>query len=410
MLGRRRDPYVFLDVLSRCCSLDPTSPLIRLKKPEQQQPAQPLPQQSPQTAGATTGARAAGGSGEPSRRPSNDGGSSGPAAMDLTPIAVGPTTASRTAQDGVKSLGPPVTPAVPPTLAKVTRKSVPASFVDVIDALVDVVMSYKGQSPTRVETAAGPSPVPAQQLSAATNAESMDIDNAPAEAGSTAQQPTAAASCDASPVLSTAEAEAQLQVLLRKSSDTVMQRLALRFLTEFSLLFSPTVGLLLKRDDQLAIAATAASLAEAASPAVTAIAAVDTGKSHHGVPPHTVVKGERKDDKEKDVVAPRDKDREEKTPHAQRRSGVLSSGTGGKGAAETARKHQQGHAHVLAAAGVADAGVGQHRAGALLRHLIHVQLVCGDQMSGAGTVTSMSLTDKVNELLQVGKGIAQTHA
>ncbi|GIL92299.1 hypothetical protein Vretimale_18444 [Volvox reticuliferus] len=396
-----RDPYVFLEVMSRCCSLDPHSPLIRLKKPEQQQP---------QTAGQASGQAA----GEPARSTS-EGGGNGAAAMDATPApapmlagtaAAGATPiAGLVGPDGAKTPGLAVQPIMPLTVAKVTRKSVPASFVDVIDALVDVIMSYKGPPPAAAEPVVKPASSP----------QAMEVDNAPmpvegvvTEAGAVQQVP---AIVDATPTLSAAAqqqvAELQLQVLLRKSSETVMQRLALRFLTEFSLLFSPTLGLLLKRDEQLAGVAAAAAAAEAASP--SSGPTVDAGKGQHG-PPHAAIKGERKDDKERNVHAQRDKDskeREDKTPHTARRAAAAATGTGGKGALETVRKQQQqpnsqGHAHGQPVASGLDAATGQHRAGALLRHLIHVQLVCGDQSPGCSVTgaAGMSLTEKVNELLQ----------
>ncbi|GFR50880.1 hypothetical protein Agub_g13169, partial [Astrephomene gubernaculifera] len=451
-----RDPFVFLDVLSRCCSLDPTNPLVRLKKPQEQQPQQGQQQQQPQQQQGQQG----------SRRVSQEGGGGGPAAMDLTPAPSGSTAAAAAAlaagaaagaagagnEAGAGGAGGSKTPPhgapsqhhpVPPTVAKVTRKSVPASFVDVIDALVDVVMSYKGQlaaaAPSLVSAAAAEKK-PAGSSTGGAAGESMDVDPASAAAAAAAagpstsggQPPSDTAPAGASGTATTTAAaaaaaqqqqqavEAQLQELLRKSSETVMQRLALRFLTEFSLLFSPTVGLLLKRDEQLAgaVAAAAAAAADAAAAAAATSPAGEAGKPA----PATAVKSERKVEEGKDTHAARD-NKEEKTPHpvSHRRASMAAAAaagaatTGGKhhhhhSGADTAKKqHPQHPQQQQTTTNATDQHQQQqqHRAGALLRQLIHVHLVAGSDPAGAaaaggppGMAGVAPLADKVNELLQ----------
>ncbi|KXZ41108.1 hypothetical protein GPECTOR_790g10 [Gonium pectorale] len=440
-----RDPYVFLDVLSRCCTLDAGSPIIRLKRTDQQQ-AQPAPPGQPaQAAGAAAAA------GEQPRRSSHEG---GPTAMDLTPASPGtaavgaaaPAAAggAAAAADGSRTPAPPgagaaasvgagagAGPVVPPTLAKVIRKSVPASFVDVIDALVDVIMSYKGQRPV---TPPAPAAKPAAAAAATAGGESMDVDVttpppvAAAAAGDDAAPSAAAAAGGADPAAPSAQSsaarqaalEAQLQSLLRQSSEVVMQRLALRFLTEFSLLFSPTVGLLLKRDEQLTGAVAAAVAAAAADAAATpsagdAVAKAAEGKGHKGES-HDDTHAPRDKEKEKDKE--KDKEHGFKTPHASgRRASAAATGgkhghghghaeTGKKGAAAAAaaaaaQQHPPQTPHPAADAQAAAQPHAQpHRAGALLRQLIHVHLVTGEPGVGGGSGGAVSLTDKVNELLQ----------
>ncbi len=444
-----RDPYVFMDVLARTCTVSSTSPAapphISLRKPTD--PPPPAQGQHGAAAAATGGAgtqRPAGGS----RRGSRDGGASG---MDLTPAPSG-STAAAAAQlaeaagaaaavaDAPAAPGTtvPKTPA-PPGTRHVTRKSVPASFVDVIDSLVDVIMSYKGSSRTAQQDAASGA-APAGN-SASAQPESMELDAAGGSAQGAAASTTAAAvaggaagapaSAAGAAAAGTApgsgaaaaptqqqlkqqqEVESTLQQLLHNSPE-VMQRLSLRFLTEFSLLFSATVGLLLKRDEQLAIGALGSSAAAAAAAAADAVSPVA---------PATEVKGGGKGD----TQAARDKDAVATPASGLRRgaSGNVMGGTAGKGArgGDTASKRHasghdkdskekdkekdvhdkdgrdkdgkekektgQGHGH----------GHGQHRAGALLRQLIHVHLVADD---GAA---SFPLGDKVNELLQVGGAV-----
>jgi hypothetical protein len=136
----------------------------------------------------------------------------------------------------------------PKSAAKPHKKLVPGNFVEVIDALLDVVMSYNG------------APVREQQQQSAAEPLAMDLDQqSPRQLGQQPQPATGppAAAAAAQPAAAgigagTDTAPLPVDLLLRKlnpaAREVGIQALVLRLLGDYCLLYNNTVGLLLKRD------------------------------------------------------------------------------------------------------------------------------------------------------------------
>ncbi|KAK9830284.1 hypothetical protein WJX72_010812 [[Myrmecia] bisecta] len=171
----------------------------------------------------------------------------------------------------------------PKSTMKGSKKVVPASFVEVIDSLVDLLLRYKGleltppqtnsktTSPDAMETdTPSGSAVDAQAAQPAAQGQAnppphgqalprgttvvVETSNGPmrmrvmnaqplngAEGGAAGQAPSAAQD-----LLSTK------QVLNEKEREVLVQCIALKMLTDFTLMYSSCVGVLLKRDAELA--------------------------------------------------------------------------------------------------------------------------------------------------------------
>jgi hypothetical protein len=269
-----REPAVFLQAVARTCTLESGrgETMVRLKTPkeQQQQPQQPQQQQGGAASRDATAAAAAGE--QAPAEPSAAGSSSAAAAAAQTPaVAVRPAGAADSAAAGGNvtpragdardsSAGGAAAVGVK-SAAKASRKLVPGSFVEVIDALLDVVLSYQGV-PTQQQQ---------QQQRDAAGSTAMELDTA-AGAGTAAaapaadqQQPSGAAATPAAaaapaPAAAAAAASGQdvaplpADLLLRKlsplSREVGIQAMVLRLLADYCLLFSNSVGLLLKRDSE----------------------------------------------------------------------------------------------------------------------------------------------------------------
>jgi hypothetical protein len=144
--------------------------------------------------------------------------------------------------------------------SKSSRKLVPGSFVEVIDALLDVVLGYQGAPKQQQQQQQQ------QQQGDAAGSTAMELDTsaAAAEAGAAApaaaeQQQPAPASGAAAPAAAAATsgqdvAPLPADLLLRKlsplSREVGIQAMVLRLLADYCLLFNNSVGLLLKRDSE----------------------------------------------------------------------------------------------------------------------------------------------------------------
>lgn len=181
----------------------------------------------------------------------------------------------------------------------------------------------------------------------------------------------------------------------------------MRFLTEFSLLFSSTVGLLLKRDTEIASTITTAAVAAAAAASAAAPAAAagagdkDGGKDTHA-PRDTAAKDKEGMQREesKEVAQAQ---QHPGTGHRSAKKGAAAaagSATASKAAAAAAAAAAADAAAAASSAAAAAAAAESRvpRAGGLLRHLLHQQLVSDELLVMPG------MADKMTALMQVRVG------
>lgn len=339
----QREPAVFLQATARTCALDSArgDSMIRLKTArELQQPAPTQPAAGSREAAAAGGAAAA------PAAPAADAGTAAEAASEpaaaaaaepqaglATPKPSEPRDSAAGDKAGDKS-------APPKSAAKPHKKLVPSNFVEVIDALLDVVMGYAGsQSSTQQQ----------QQAAAAAGPAGMDVDQQsprqqPADAAAPAAAPAAAATA-AAPAAAGDAAPLPVDLLLRKLNPVVrevgIQALVLRLLGDYCLLYNNTVGLLLKRDNE-------------AGPA-------DQRGSHHSTPGPL---------------------------QASHSSGTAAPADGRTPARRSSSRHKE-HS--------SSGGQESHRAGVVLKHILHVQLV--DKLPAWGP-SANSVSANASALLQ----------
>jgi hypothetical protein len=230
-----REPAVFLQALAKTCTLE-LSPgggsevVVTLKKgkePGAQQGQQPAP-----AAAAATPAPAAAGAGAA-------------AAGDSSPIGggaapEGPPLKKHKEHREEGGAGAGLAAKTPAKTPRPPKKTIPSSFVEVIDTLLDLVTSYTG-APRPAAAAAAGGTAPA----------AMDLDQPPQPP---ADQPAAQQQHQQQPddlldALQAAKTVPDMfSAIMTVPRELIHQSFALKALTDFCLLFNSTVGLLLKRD------------------------------------------------------------------------------------------------------------------------------------------------------------------
>ncbi len=368
------------------------------------QPLDPAPAAEPVVAAKPAAGDAAAPTAATPAQPSDGPAAAAPAAEAAA--AAGPSTpAAATAQAGGSSSARPPQPATPaapttaPAVAKpaASKKVVPASLVEITDLLIDVIMQPAAEHPAPAASASTASGGAAGSSAAAAAAAAMDVDGgAPAAAANGDAKPAPPASSSAAAVkppqtrlqAALQSPEAMMQHLCSYPAQQAAQAMALRLLTDSVLLFSASVNLVLKRDAELWVKAhhTPAPHAHPMEQDAAAVAAA-AGGQHAPAAPGTAGK-----------VAGRHHGKEGR------------EGGGGAGAGASSSKHHHHHhhgkdkekekerdgAHVhkealppppsalgaadkeKAAAAAAALQQQQHRAGSLLKRLIHVHLVAED--------------------------------
>lgn len=350
-----RDPAVFLQAVARTCALEISGgeTMVRLRTAREQQ-------QQQSAAPSTAASRDASAGGAP---PTSE------AAAPAGAVAAGPPATppagsrSTLAPDSTGAAVPapnnvagPADRVVSKSSLRSSRKLVPASFVEVVDALLDVVLSYKLVKPTSQPV------LQQQQQGRSSDTAAMDVD----AAATRANQQTPAAHATASDASVKAAAVASLDVtplptdlLLRKlnpvARETSIQTMVLRLLADYCLLYNNTVGLLLKRD-------TDSSLSDVRA----------FSQQHH----------------------------HQATPGLQQAAGQEVSKSAGK----SKRHSNSGGSHSgtgrLSVPGSSSAGAAGHdppKAGVVLRQIMHVQLV---DSAPEGTQSSASVASNASALLQ----------
>jgi hypothetical protein len=269
-----REPAVFLQAVARTCTLESSrgETMVRLKTPKEQQ--QPLQQQGAAAAAAAAASRdaSAGGAAGSEQAPTEPA-AAGAAAAAAAPVT--PAGAPRTSGTGggEPAAAGSITPragdardssaggaaaAGAKSASKSSRKLVPGSFVEVIDALLDVVLGYQGapkqqQQQQQQGDAAGSTAMELDiTAGAAATADAVAVGTAaaeqqqPAPASSAAPAAAAASSQDVAPL----PADLLLRKLSPLSREVGIQAMVLRLLADYCLLFNNSVGLLLKRDSE----------------------------------------------------------------------------------------------------------------------------------------------------------------
>ena len=394
-----REPLVFITAVGRICTLEAAQPgargagagetLIRLKTPAE------LAAPPPPAAAAAGGQKARGGaataeaSGSGSRPGSDGGATPAPKAREGTAVtgaAAAPTPAAA-GREGAATPAPaaasaaaktPVPVGKTPskqTSMKSSRKLVPGSFVEVIDLLLELIMSYTGPVPQQQQqklaagTAAGsPTDMEMETGGAGEGAQPAATAAAAVPAAGRAAAPAAAgaAAVEAVPL----PADLFLQKLDPLPREEVQQLLVLRMLTDFCLLYNNTVGLLLKRDAEL-------------GPYDTTLPVHHHHHSAAGATPGPVAVGSGA-----------------ATPHTTKRSGSRSS-TGG------ASTPAAGALTPAAGGSTGGASADGPKAGGFVKRLMHVHLVCERGSSGGSSVGASgsstptgTLSSNASQLLQ----------
>jgi hypothetical protein len=207
------------------------------------------------------------------------------------------------------------------------KKLVPSNFVEVVDALLDVVMGYNGVPATQQQQAAAePAAMELDQQSPRQPQQQQPGQpgsGAAAAAAPAAQPPIAAAAAAGSGDTAPLPVDLLLRKLNPMAREVGIQALVLRLLGDYCLLYNNTVGLLLKRDSEVAPA--------------------DQRVGHHTTP------GPLHGSHSSGAASAADS----RTPGARRTSSRHRehSSTGGQPVAES------------------------HKAGVVLKHIMHVQLV-----------------------------------
>lgn len=268
----QREPAVFLQAVARTCALDANrgETMIRLKTARelQQQPSYLQTVTSggrESAAGASSAGGTAAGSAGRAAAGSSAGGDagSGPAAP---PASGGPAAGEPAGQATPKPSDQRDSAAgdkVPKSAAKPHKKLVPSNFVEVVDALLDVVMAYNGaprlQQQQQQPDAGGPAAMELDQRSPRQGSQQQDA--GAATAASTAESRAAAERAPPAAAAAGAGETAPLpaDLLLRRlnplAREVGIQAMVLRLLGDYCLLYNNTVGLLLKRDSEAGPAA-----------------------------------------------------------------------------------------------------------------------------------------------------------
>lgn len=337
----QREPAVFLQAVARTCALDTNrgESMIRLKSLRELQQA---PGQAPAaaagsregTAAGTAAAGAGGAAGSTAAVTEAPAAAAGEPAGLVTPRA----TDHRESAAGDKSTAPK-------SAVKHHKKLVPSNFVEVVDALLDVVMGYNGVPATQQQQpAAEPAAMELDQQSPRQPQQQQPGQLGAAAAAAAPAQPPAAAAAgtgDTAPL--------PVDLLLRKlnpmAREVGIQTLVLRLLGDYCLLYNNTVGLLLKRDSEVGPA--------------------DQRTGHH------TTSGQLPGPHSSGAASAADS----RTPAARRTSSRHRehSSTGGQPGAES------------------------HKAGVVLKHIMHVQLV--DQLPMWGP-SANSVSANSSALLQ----------
>lgn len=373
-----RDPAVFLQAVARTCALETArgETVVRLKtaKEMQQQPVQHQQQQQQQqgsisaivsrdalaagTAAAEQQAATEHVSAAAAGPPQTPGAQRGAVAGGEAGAAPGgfatPAAAGRDSSTGGAVAGTDKTQLLK-SASKSSRKLVPGSFVEVVDALLDVVLSYNGAPEVDKQQSGADQQQQQQQKEAATAA--MELDAAAGMGAAAAAADPSAAPAPA-PATAAGSSGADLpplpaDLLLRKltpqSREVGIQAMVLRLLTDYCLLFNNSVGLLLKRDSEC-------------GPADVRV----SGHHQHAAQP-----------------AP---GHEARTP--SRRSSSRAHGSSGGGSTAGAKGSTPGAPWQPS---------DPHRAGVVLKHIMRVQLV--DQAL-PGTSPGSSVAANASALLQ----------
>lgn len=343
----QREPAVFLQAVARTCTLDTNrgESMIRLKSArELQQAPNQAAGSAPGSREPTAGATGTAGAGSDTAAAAAGSGQPAPAAAAAGEPAAAGLATPRPAEQRDSGSGDKDKASAPKSAAKPHKKLVPSNFVEVIDALLDVVMGYNGFQAT-------------QQQQAASEPAAMELDQqSPRQPGQQQQgQQNAAAAAVAQAAAASATgagagdtAPLPVDLLLRKLNPTArevgIQALVLRLLGDYCLLYSNTVGLLLKRDNEVAPA---------------------DQRSQHSMP----------------------------GPLQGSHSSGPAAGEGRTPA--TARRGSSRHREHSSTGG--QTGSESHKAGVVLKHIMHVQLV--DQLPPWGSSTN-NVCSNASALLQ----------
>lgn len=352
-----RDPAVFLQAVARTCALETArgETMVRLKtlKEQQQQQQQHQGISSAATSREHTIAGAA-----PLPEPAvaaaaatGDIGTSAGTPLNRDTAEATTPTAAAAAGDGATVK--PVDRAVSKSASKSSRKLVPGSFVEVVDALLDVVLGYKDVAAQHA--------LHHQQHTSTSGTAAMELDTAPASAE---QRVHVAAPAVVQPAIRDSQDIAPLpaDLLLRKLNPVVreveIQSIVLRLLADYCLLYNNTVGLMLKRDSECGPGDVRTPLHH----------------PHH----HSAAAAAQHAPAQEGQEGSRSVTTSRSTRHSSVGGSCSSGGGGGTG-----RSSMPG----ISAS--SQGGQDHHKAGAVLKHIMHVQLV-----------------DPAPEGLQAGTGVA----
>ncbi|KAL0033594.1 hypothetical protein WJX79_006288 [Trebouxia sp. C0005] len=253
-----REPAVFVEAMANTCNVEEsrdamgTGRPIVLLKPKSDDKASSHKDKPSGTASAPEGPSIPA-STNPSAPPS--------AASTATPRNTGLTR-----QGSGRAGGTPKAKDTPKTAskgaAKGSKKTVPASFVEVIDCLVDVTLRYKGMQPGEEADLADPVSEAMETDEPFTISAQLpdgrmvrvSATQSGRGAGSAAgQQPGASQTAgQAGPSKAPAKASFTEQAMNPKRREVLVQCLTLKMLTDFTLMYSSCVGVLLKRDGEIA--------------------------------------------------------------------------------------------------------------------------------------------------------------
>jgi len=269
----QREPAVFLQAVARTCALDANrgETMIRLKTARelQQQPSYLQTVTSggrDSAAGPSSAGGSAAGSAGRAAAGSSAGGDAGPGPA-VPPASGGPAAGEAAGQATPKPSDQRDSAAgdkAPKSAAKPHKKLVPSNFVEVVDALLDVVMAYNGapslqQQQQQQPDAGGPAAMELDQRSPRRGNQQQQ-DAGAATAAST--EPRAAAERAPPPAAAAGAGETAplpADLLLRRlnplAREVGIQAMVLRLLGDYCLLYNNTVGLLLKRDSEAGPAA-----------------------------------------------------------------------------------------------------------------------------------------------------------
>ncbi|DBB00800.1 TPA: hypothetical protein ACH3X1_000730 [Trebouxia sp. C0004] len=253
-----REPAVFVEAMANTCNVEEASgamgsgrPIVLLK-PKSDDKASSHKDKPSGTASAPEGPSIPA-SANPSAPPSAAG-------------TATPRTTGLTRQGSGRAGGTPKAKDTPKTAskgaAKGSKKTVPASFVEVIDCLVDVTLRYKGMQPGEEADLADPvseametdEPFTISAQLPDGRVVRVSATQPGRGAGAAAGQQPGASQTAGQGGQSKAPAKASFteQAMNPKRREVLVQCLALKMLTDFTLMYSSCVGVLLKRDGEIA--------------------------------------------------------------------------------------------------------------------------------------------------------------